>query len=152
MGNICRSPMAEGMFRRLAEAAGLDSRFEVASAAIGPWHVGERPDARMREVARRHGIELTGRARQVRRDELGNFDLILAMDREVRGDLLNMTRTEAERKKIRLMREFDPRADGDLDVPDPYYGDPDSFDQVYAIVERSARRLLEHLSQSDVGG
>lgn len=145
LGNICRSPLAAGVFRHLADAAGADDLFEVESAGTGAWHVGEPPDLRSQHVARKHGIELRGRARRVTPDDLTAFDLVVAMDRE------NLTRLESLRDprgapaRLHLLREFDPEAHGDLEVPDPYYGGPNGFDHVYDMIERSCRVLLENL-------
>ena len=151
LGNICRSPLAEGVFLHLAREAGVADRFEVDSAGTGHWHVGERPDSRAQAVARRHGVELPSLARQVTRADFDRFDYIVAMDRENLWDLERMAKETpgAEpRAKIRLLREDDPdRTAGDdrHDVPDPYYGGPSGFDAVYTMVHRSAKALLERL-------
>ena len=144
LGNICRSPLAEGVFLHLVREAGLADRFEVDSAGTGDWHVGERPDARAAAAARRHGVELPSRARQVTRDDLDTFDHVLAMDRENLRELERMARPGA-RAEIRLLRSHDPVRDGD-DVPDPYYGGPTGFDLVYEMVHRSCAVLLAELT------
>lgn len=150
LGNICRSPLAEGIFRHLATEAGLDGRFEVDSAGTGAWHVGEPPDRRSLGVARKNGVTLEGRARQVEPEDFAAFDLLVAMDRD------NLRQLEALRDRvgggtpIRLLREFDPEAGGDLEVPDPYYGGPDGFDRVYEMVHRSCMTLLEALAEGDL--
>ena len=144
LGNICRSPLAEGVFLHLVREAGLADRFEVDSAGTGDWHVGERPDARAAAVALRHGVELPSRARQVTRDDLDTFDHVLAMDRENLRELERMARPGA-RAEIRLLRAHDPVRDGD-DVPDPYYGGPSGFDLVYDMVHRSCSALLDELT------
>ena len=146
MGNICRSPLAEGVFNHLAAQAGRAADFVVDSCGTGGWHAGEPADPRSRAVAQGHGLALTHRARQFQRADFDGFDLILAMDRDNRDDLLSFSNLPAlQAAKVRLLREWDPRADGDLDIPDPYYGGPDGFELVYQMVERSARRLLESL-------
>jgi protein-tyrosine phosphatase len=145
LGNICRSPLAEGVFLHLAGEAGLAGHFEVDSAGTGDWHVGERPDARAAAVARRHGVELPSRARQVTPDDLDAFDHVLAMDRENLRDLQRLARAGAQ-ADIRLLRDHDPARDGD-DVPDPYYGGPSGFDLVYEIVQRSCAALLAELTR-----
>ena len=144
LGNICRSPLAEGVFLHLVREAGLAHRFEVDSAGTGDWHVGEWPDARSVAVARKHGVELPSRARQVTAADLDAFDHVLAMDRENLRDLERMARRGA-RAEIRLLRSHDPVRDGD-DVPDPYYGGPSGFDLVYQMVHRSCAALLVDLS------
>jgi protein-tyrosine phosphatase len=147
LGNICRSPLAEGVFLHLVREAGLTDRFEVDSAGTGDWHVGERPDGRAQAVARRHGVELPSRARQVRAEDLEAFDHVLAMDRDNLHDLRRLAGRGAT-ADIRLLRAHDPlaTADGDGDVPDPYYGGPDGFDLVYEMVHRSCRALLVELT------
>lgn len=145
LGNIVRSPLAENLFRHLAAKAGVGEQFELDSAGIGNWHVGEHPDPRMRQVAAGHGLVYDGSARQVTPRDLDRFDLILAMDTENRQDLLTMARTPEHRRRIRLMRDFDPTSGANASVPDPYYGGMEGFENVYAIIERSARGLLDNL-------
>jgi protein-tyrosine phosphatase len=151
LGNICRSPLAEGVFLHLAESAGVADRFEVDSAGTGDWHVGERPDPRAEAVARKYGVELPSSARQVTAADFQRFDYIVAMDRENLWNLERMareTRAGPSRAKIHLLREDDPdRTAGDdrHDVPDPYYGGASGFDQVYRMVHRSAEALLRRL-------
>lgn len=144
LGNICRSPLAWGAARRLLLERGLDGRIEVDSAGTGSWHVGEPADPRMRETARRYGIDLSEhRARQVRFEDFDEFDLIVAMDRQNLEDLRAMAPHSA-RRRIRLLREWDP--EGGQDVPDPYYGGPRGFEQVHEIVSRSVERLIDELA------
>jgi protein-tyrosine phosphatase len=135
-GNICRSPTAEGVFRSLAEKAGLDLRIE--SAGLGDWHVGQPPDERAQHHAKGRGYDLSAqRARQVRLRDFDDFDLILAMDR---GHLRALERMAPpkHRAKIRLFA-------ADRDVPDPYYGGADGFEQVLDLVEDQCASLLEEL-------
>ena len=145
MGNICRSPTAEGMMRHVLAEARLDSRVEVDSAGTGAWHVGESADARARAAARRRGIDLRSIARQVTREDLNSFDLVLAADAENERDLLRLAGEDPERRaKVRRLREFDPESvkAGDLNIPDPYYGGADGFDDVLDIVDAACRGLL----------
>jgi protein-tyrosine phosphatase len=144
LGNICRSPLAEGVFLHLVERAGLGDRFEVDSAGTGSWHVGELPDARATMVASKHGIELASRARQITRDDLEHFDYVIAMDRENLRNIERMALGAESDADIRLLREFDREADGD-EVPDPYYGGASGFENVFAMVHRSCQTLLERL-------
>lgn len=146
MGNICRSPTAEGVMRRLLREQGLDERVEVDSAGTGDWHAGAPPDPRAAEAARARGVTLAGAARMVTRRDFEEFDLILAADRRNLRELHALA-PPAARARIRLLREFDPRSDGapDLDVPDPYYGGPDGFEQVLDLVEAACRGLLDAL-------
>ena len=147
LGNIVRSPLAENLFMSLAEEAGAAHKYQVDSAGTSAYHVGEAPDARMREVARRHGLTYSGRSRQFRRDDFQNFDLIIAMDVQNRRDLRSLAFTVGDREKINLMREFDPQGSPNAGVPDPYYGGAEGFERVYEIVERSCRGLLETLER-----
>jgi protein-tyrosine phosphatase len=135
-GNICRSPTAEGVFKSLAEKAGLDLRIE--SAGLGDWHVGQPPDERAQHHAKGRGYDLSAqRARQVRLRDFDDFDLILAMDRGHLHALERMAPPK-HRAKIRLFA-------AGRDVPDPYYGGPDGFEQVLDLVEAQCRSLLEEL-------
>ena len=147
MGNICRSPTAEGVMRSLVREAGLEEQIEIDSAGTGGWHAGEPPDRRATEAARRRGVTLAGAARQVVPEDFERFDLLVAMDRENRDALLHLAPDDAARAKVRLLREFDPAsaARGDLDVPDPYYGGTDGFERVLDVVEAGARGLLDAL-------
>lgn len=149
LGNICRSPMAEGVMTHLATEAGDAHRWTIDSAGTGSWHEGERADPRARETAARNGVELTSRARQAGPEDFSSFDLILAMDR---SNLDDLARVQAEAgadatATLRLFREYDPEAegaDGDgRDVPDPYFGVADGFDEVYEMVRRTCQRILE---------
>jgi len=148
LGNICRSPVAEGVFRDLVERAGLGGRVEVESAGTASYHAGEGRDPRAVAVARRRGIELVGTARAVTARDLTRFDLILAMDAENLADLRRLAAGNGAAVELRLLREFDPGASGELDVPDPYYGGARGFEDVHDIVERSCHGLLEHVRRT----
>jgi len=145
LGNICRSPMAEGVFLHLVEEAGVSAKFEVDSAGTGSWHVGEPADPRAAMAAREHGIALPSRARQVTADDLARFDHVIAMDRDNLRTLEHMAPNAGARAEIRLLREFDPVPEGG-DVPDPYYGGSTGFESVYQIVKRSCEALLASLT------
>jgi protein-tyrosine phosphatase len=146
MGNICRSPTAEGVMRGLLREQGLEAAVEVDSAGTGAWHVGDPPDARATEAARARGVTLAGAARVVRDVDFDDFDLVLAADRRNRDELLAVAPPQAH-KRVHLLRAFDPASDGspDLDVPDPYYGGPDGFEHVLDLVEAACRGLLDEL-------
>jgi protein-tyrosine phosphatase len=143
MGNICRSPTAEGVMRRLLEDEGLD--VEIDSAGTGGWHAGEPPDRRATIAAQRRGITLAGAARQVTRADFRDFDLLIALDRGNLRELLTIAPDEDAAEKVRLLREFDPAASGDLDVPDPYYGGDRGFETVLDMVEAACRGLIDEL-------
>jgi protein-tyrosine phosphatase len=148
LGNICRSPTAEGVFRHHVREAGLEDRIHVDSAGTGGWHAGKPPDERATAAARRRGIALEGSARQVTPRDFDDHDLLLVADAENHAALRRIAPDEQARAKVRYLREFDPasRARGDLDVPDPYYGGADGFDHVLDLVEAASRGLLAELS------
>jgi len=128
----------------LVAAEDLDGSILCESAGTGGWHVGQLPDERARAEARRHGIEMTHRGRQVRTAaDLASYDLVLAMDHANLADLRRMSGGSHE-DRIRLLRSFDPHATDD-EVPDPYYGDDDDFAEVFAICESACRGLIAHL-------
>ena len=147
LGNICRSPTAEGVMRHLVRAEGLEGQIEIESAGTGGWHVGAPPDERATAAARRRDIVLEGAARKVAPEDFDRFDLILAMDDENRRELLRLAPDDDSRRKVRLLREFDPRSRDahDLDVPDPYYGGEKGFEQVLDLVEAATCGLLDEL-------
>lgn len=140
LGNICRSPTAEGVFRHKLREAGLESLVSIDSAGTGDWHVGEAPDARTCEAAMRRGYDLSAlRARQVRKADFGEFDLILAMDLANLAALKRLGQS-ADTAELDL---FLRRYAGELDeVPDPYYGGEAGFEQVLDLIERACDALL----------
>ena len=144
LGNICRSPLAEGIFQHLVTEAGLSEQFEIESAGTGAWHVGERPDARATMVAQQHGVTLASRARQITRDDLLRFDYVLAMDRENLRNIERLAAATESASRVQLLRDYDDGADGD-EVPDPYYGGASGFETVYEMVHRSCEVLLDRL-------
>jgi protein-tyrosine phosphatase len=144
LGNICRSPLAEGVFRHRAEERGVAHGLHIDSAGTGSWHVGAPADARARETAERRGIRLESRGRQVTPEDATRFDLILAMDRSNLRDLETLfASVPGRRAELRLFRDFDPEAGGAADVPDPYYGGDDGFEKVHEMVERTCAALLD---------
>jgi protein-tyrosine phosphatase len=145
MGNICRSPTAEAVMRHLVNQAGLDHAIAVDSAGTGSWHVGEPPDRRSQAVGQRRGIPLGGRARQFSRSDFARFDYILAIDREIQEELQQMAPNPEARAKVHLLRAFDPASPRDADVPDPYYGGSEGFEQVFDLCQTACQGLLDHL-------
>ena len=142
-GNICRSPMAEWVLRHHVDEEGLDA--EVDSSGTGGWHVGDGADERTVAALRRAGYRSAHIARQFEESWFGRYDLIIALDEGHLRALRSMAPDEAAHAKIRLLREFDPDAGGDLDVPDPYYGGRADFDSVLAQVEAAIPGLLEEI-------
>jgi protein-tyrosine phosphatase len=145
LGNICRSPLAEGVFRHVVEEAGLADRFDIDSAGTSSYHTGSPPDARTVTVARQRGLDLDHAARQVADEDLHRFDYVLVMDASNRGKVQRRAAQTKGRAEVRMLREFDPDAAGELDVPDPYFGGDDGFEAVHDMVERSCRALLDHI-------
>lgn len=145
-GNICRSPMAEVVFRWFAEQAGVADRIVSSSAATGDWHVGERADARTLEALRRRGYDGSQhRARQFMHRDFERGDLIVALDRSHERILSSWARTPDDADKLALLLSFAPRDDGLLDVPDPYYAGPGMFDDVLGMIESASRALFRQL-------
>ena len=146
LGNICRSPTAAGVLRTLAAREAPELSIEVDSAGTAAYHVGEPPDPRTRQAAARRGYDLSAlRARIVEPGDFERFDLIVAMDRE-NLRVLRRRAPPAAHERLRLLLEFAPEA-GPEDVPDPYYGGPNGFDEVLDLIEAAARGLLAHLRQ-----
>jgi protein-tyrosine phosphatase len=146
MGNICRSPTAHGVFRKLVVERGLSHRVEIASAGTHAYHVGEPPDRRARATALERGIDIGDlRARLAEPADFESFDYVLAMDRDNYRILSSLCPAGME-SKLRLFMEFAPDL-GVRDVPDPYYGGAGGFDQVFDLVEAAAHGLLEDLLQ-----
>jgi len=147
LGNICRSPTAEGVMAHLVRAAGLEHAVEVASAGTAGYHIGERPDERARTTAQRRGVALPSRAAQFRAADFQRFDYVVAMDHANRDDLLRLARSANDRNRVHLLRRFDPDSSADAEVPDPYYGGPQGFEEVFEICTAACRGLLEHLQR-----
>ena len=150
LGNICRSPTAEGVMRHLVGEAGLEDRIEVDSAGLGDWHVGSLPDPRARAAANLRGLTLDSTARTVADEDFDRFDLLLASDRANERELLARAPDDAARAKVRLLRSFDPVAveHGELEVPDPYFGADGGFDEVLLVVEAACRGLLAEVAEA----
>jgi protein-tyrosine phosphatase len=144
LGNICRSPIAEGVFLHLVKARGRENRYLADSAGTGDWHRGLPPDARAITVAAKRGVLLPSLCRQVLKSDFQDFDLVLAMDRNNHRDLTALC-PPALRGKIRLMRDFDTPEHAGEDVPDPYYGGPYEFETVYEMLHRCCSALIETL-------
>ncbi len=145
LGNICRSPTAEAAVREAADDAGV--RVEVRSAGTGSWHLGAPPDARMRRAAAESGLTLGGTAEQVDAEAIAAADLVLAMDSANLAELHRLAEEHGLDTPIRRFREFDAEADGDLDVPDPYYGGEDGFREVVEMCRRAAHGVVATLAE-----
>ena len=144
LGNICRSPTAHGVFRDLVRRSGLEQRVQVDSCGTSAWHNGEGADGNMVQAAREQGIDLSDLvSRKLQRSDFDNFDVIVAMDGRNEQDILAQQPSSCEAEVLRFM-DFVPGASS-RDVPDPYYGGPRGFDDVYEMLERSCQALLEEL-------
>lgn len=145
-GNICRSPMAEVVFRSLVQNAGLDKRVSVSSAGTGDWHVGERADPRtLTALANKGYFGENHRAKQFDAASFDGLDLILALDRTHERAIRSYARTDDDRSKVRLLTSFDPELAPFPDVPDPYYAGAAMFDSTLALIERACRSLFVQL-------
>lgn len=144
LGNICRSPLAEAVFRHQVRERGLEHAFEIDSAGTSGYHDGAAPDRRSAETALRRGIELTGRSRKVGADDLRRFDYVVAMDAENESELRALAARTRGAARVHRLREWDPEPEHG-DVPDPYYGGPRGFDEVHDIVERASAAFLDHV-------
>jgi protein-tyrosine phosphatase len=148
LGNICRSPMAEGVMRSIVAEAGLADDIRIDSAGTGGSRQGDPPDKRASAEALRRGIDLSDiRCRKVASDDFDRFDLLVAMDAENVEALRVLAADDTARARIRMLREFDPASveEGELEVPDPYYDGPDGFVHVFDLVDAACRGLLVHL-------
>ncbi|MGW3102700.1 low molecular weight protein-tyrosine-phosphatase [Streptomyces sp. NPDC001100] len=141
-GNICRSPMAESVFRARVEEAGLGDRVEVESAGTGGWHEGDGADPRAVAVLAEHGYGTDHVARQFQASWFARLDLVIALDSGHRKTLRRLAPTEQDAGKVHLLRSYDPAANDDLDVPDPYYGGLDGFEECLEMVEAASEGLL----------
>ena len=141
LGNICRSPTAEGVFKAKVAEAGLEAVFEADSAGTGDWHLGQAPDRRAQAACRAHGVDIARhRARQVRRQDFEDFDLILGCDKENVRDLIDIAPV-ACRHKVKGLVAYAPDC-GYNEVPDPYYGGPEGFETVFKLCEAAAEGIL----------
>lgn len=144
LGNICRSPTAEGVFRQLLSNRNLQELFVVDSAGTGDWHIGNPPDRRAQNAAAERGIDISNlRARQVNDRDIHRFDYVIAMDRANRQELITLV-GQTHAHKVHLLLEFTDIA-GFNEVPDPYYGGERGFDQVLDLIEQASEGLLQHI-------
>ncbi len=146
LGNICRSPAAEGIFNQKIKDRALENFFVVDSAGTGSWHVGNLPDQRMRTTALSRGIELTSRARQIEENDLYKFDLILVMDKDNLDAVKSLTKDykNSINSKIKLILSYSKKSQLD-EVPDPYYGGQNGFDKVLDLLDDAMDGLIDSL-------
>ncbi|MBL7812748.1 MAG: low molecular weight phosphotyrosine protein phosphatase [Bacteroidetes bacterium] len=149
LGNICRSPLAEGLFLHHASQAGVQHLFEVDSAGTNGLHVGEDPDPRTRRNAAKHGIELNHKGRKFEKADFDNWDYILVMDKQNQHTVRTYTNDDLHLTKIHLLRNWDPISEAQ-EVPDPWYGGEEGFEQVFQILHRSTENLLRQLLKGHI--
>jgi protein-tyrosine phosphatase len=145
LGNICRSPAAEGIMNHLVQQAGMGDQFDCDSAGTSSYHIGSSPDQRMTLAAKQQGIPLQGQARQFQVQDFQDFDLILAMDRQNYRDILSLDTSGHYQDKVRLICDYCTNH-GDRDVPDPYYGGADGFVYVLDLLGDACAGLLKELA------
>jgi protein-tyrosine phosphatase len=151
LGNICRSPIAAGVLKHLAEQRGLRNELLIDSAGLGSWHIGHPPDKRAQNAMRLRGIDISGiRARRLAAEDFERFDMILAMDRSNRDALLKMAPAE-HRHKVALFMDYAPNL-CIHEIPDPFFGELDGFDYAYQLIEAASRGLLVRLMARSVEG
>lgn len=146
LGNICRSPLAEAIFKAKVSSLGLDDRVEADSCGTANYHVGDSPDHRTIANARKNGIEIDHVGKQLSSQHLDEYDFILAMDQSNYRNILRLSEAEKHAQKISLMRSFDPDRDDDA-VPDPYYGNEHDFQNVFDILDRSTDLFIQFLKE-----
>lgn len=144
LGNICRSPLAEAVFNQKLKERGLENQIKADSAGTGDYHIGEDPDPRSIEVAKRHHVPISHKGRQYAMEDARQFDYILAMDASNHRNIIHTSAAKPE--GLYLMRDFEPEDKG-ADVPDPYWSSEDGFEEVYQILDRSLDAFLEFLME-----
>lgn len=145
LGNICRSPMAEGIFKHLVEQEGLSDQFEIDSAGTAGYHVGETPDERSIKTARRYGLTLDSIVRQLQARDFDRFDYIIGMDHSNYRNILSLVEAHDERRnKVHMMLSFDKDAEAE-EVEDPWYGGMQGFEDMYHILTQANQAFLDHL-------
>ncbi|HVD99179.1 MAG TPA: low molecular weight protein-tyrosine-phosphatase [Cytophagaceae bacterium] len=143
LGNICRSPLAEGVFKQYVSQKGLENNILCDSAGTAGYHIGSCPDTRSIQIARLYGIELDHFGRKLEPEDFNQFDVILAMDENNYKDILSLQKKSDGDAKVFMFRDFDPAGKGN--VPDPYYGSMKDFDEVYQMCARTSENLLKYL-------
>ncbi len=147
LGNICRSPAGENIFRHQVKEAGLAEHIDCDSAGTAGYHIGKSPDSRMTSTMRNRGYEVTGGARQFTRSDFDSFDLILTMDDDNYRDIVSQARNDQDRNLVRRFTEFCTEHE-EIEVPDPYYGGDEGFEFVADLIEDGSTSLIQHLRDS----
>jgi protein-tyrosine phosphatase len=150
LGNICRSPTAEGIMLSLVEDVGLSHFIKVDSSGTSAFHVGEPADKRSRTTAEFHSVDLPSRARQFVSSDFEDFDYIVAMDTSNKSNIEHLVRNETDIQKVFLLCDFDSESSSRASVPDPYYGGPDGFEHVFQLCRRGCLGLLAHIRANNL--
>jgi protein-tyrosine phosphatase len=151
LGNICRSPLGAAILKKKVAEKGMESYVEVDSCGTSNYHIGDNADPRTLASAARHGVPMQHCARQLTAQDLETFDFVFAMDKSNYHNILRLAKGRDVTEKVKLMREFDPLSKGG-EVPDPYHGDENDFQEVYDILERSTENFLSYLQASHARG
>lgn len=146
LGNICRSPLAEAIFKHKIKEKGLEHRVEVNSCGTANYHVGDTPDPRTIKNALKNGVSIDHLGKQLSEQDIGYYDFILAMDKSNHTNIFRLTNANRHAHKIKLMRSFDPEPDGE-EVPDPYYGNESDFQNVFDILSHSIDSFIDYLER-----
>jgi protein-tyrosine phosphatase len=146
LGNICRSPLAEAIFKHKVKQKNLEDLFEIDSCGTSNYHIGDIPDPRTFAIAKKHGVDIDHIVRQLTSEDLEAYDYILAMDKSNHKNILRLSSNDVHKEKVRMMREFDDLGKGE-EVPDPYWGKEPEFQEVYDILDRSMDKFLEAVSR-----
>lgn len=143
LGNICRSPLAEGLFKHHVSNLGFENQYTIDSCGTGGWHAGELPDIRMRNTAASNGINLTHKARQLKHSDFDNFDFLLVMDHQNYEDVVSLRSDMAH--KVHLVSAFNNEFKNQI-VPDPYFGTQEGFDEVFDMLDKITYDLVHHFN------
>lgn len=149
LGNICRSPAAEGIMKSLVEKEGMSDDFFIDSAAIGSWHIGQLPDSRMRKCGAEHGYRFDSHARQIQKSDFQHFDLIVVMDNENYRAITSMASSQADKDKVVRIADYLTHHREYTTVPDPYYGDYSDFELVIELLEDACQGLLDSIKEQN---
>lgn len=149
LGNICRSPAAEGIMKSLVEKEGMSDDFFIDSAAIGSWHIGQLPDSRMRKCGAEHGYRFDSHARQFQKSDFQHFDLIVVMDNENYRAITSMASSQADKDKVVRIADYLTHHREYTTVPDPYYGDYSDFELVIELLEDACQGLLYSIKEQN---
>ena len=149
LGNICRSPAAEGIMKSLVEKEGMSDDFFIDSAAIGSWHIGQLPDSRMRKCGAKHGYRFDSHARQFQKSDFQRFDLIVVMDNENYRAITSMASSQADKDKVVRIADYLTHHREYTTVPDPYYGDYSDFELVIELLEDACQGLLDSIKEQN---